>query len=191
MEPQKRKAHNKNEARSLIIAEMYARGDTFAEIARRLGISRQCVQQNAKRDGVVSRGHYTMSKRRKREAAIRPPAVVRFWSKVKISPDMEKCWEWQDATGENFPYGLFWFNGRQHPAHRMAYFFANGQMPKDWALHKCGNHKCVNPNHLYNGTPKQNADDRAKHAIESGKESWYPKETWMSPARRKGVQVEA
>jgi hypothetical protein len=45
-------------------------------------------------------------------------------------------------------------------AHRIAYKLTKGNIPNNLnVLHTCDNTSCVNPNHLYLGTQKQNAQD--------------------------------
>lgn len=81
--------------------------------------------------------------------------MKRFWDKVN---KIEFCWNWIAGERGN-GYGCFKNNKKQHQAHRFSWFLINGRFPKGWLLHKCNNRKCVNPNHLYEGTPKQNYND--------------------------------
>ena len=83
-----------------------------------------------------------------------------FWAKVNIGKPNE-CWEWKKKL--RYPrYGVH----KQQYSHRYAFQEIHGKIKTDlWMLHKCGNHKCVNPKHLYLGTPIQNANDRERHMM--------------------------
>jgi hypothetical protein len=86
-----------------------------------------------------------------------------FWNRVDETPE---CWIWAgDFTHAG--YGHVNHKGKTRMAHRMAYELEYGMpIPKDkWVLHKCDNPACVRPDHLYLGTPKDNARD----AVERGR----------------------
>ena len=89
--------------------------------------------------------------------------IKRFWSKVDKTDD---CWLWTcmlDRDG----YGLFgtWDNnrGKQWRAHRYAKLITDGLDPaKPVVMHTCDNPRCVNPDHLVNGTVQENNLDKQK-----------------------------
>jgi hypothetical protein len=85
----------------------------------------------------------------------------RFWPKVN-KKGLEECWDWIGALSSN-GYGHICYPDRYTHvlAHRMVWMLTNGSIPdKKLVLHKCDNPKCVNPNHLYLGSPSDNMSDR-------------------------------
>jgi len=96
-----------------------------------------------------------------------------FWSHVnKDGPIVPyvgtPCWLWT-ASCRDDGYGQFFFNTRNQATHRVSWQLAHGTIPGDlWVLHRCDVKPCVNPTHLFLGTPQINIDDmiskgRARH----------------------------
>jgi HNH endonuclease len=78
----------------------------------------------------------------------------------KYEPITESgCWIWLGA--ETKGYGTIKHNGATVSAHRVSYLLHRGPIPNGlWVLHRCDTPLCVNPEHLFLGTPLDNERDK-------------------------------
>jgi len=88
----------------------------------------------------------------------------KFWEKVNIRNN--GCWEWL-AQKDKDGYGTFMLSSnkgqKRTRAHRYSWVLHFGDVPKEkFVLHKCDNPPCINPNHLFLGTAKDNTQDMVK-----------------------------
>jgi hypothetical protein len=87
----------------------------------------------------------------------------RMWRKIRVV-DGDGCWEWQGHVDQK-GYGRFSFNTFEKRtcgnSHRSVYEMHVGRiLPKNILVcHRCDNRKCCRPDHLFEGTAKDNMVD--------------------------------
>ena len=105
-------------------------------------------------------------------------AATRFESRVERIP-FAGCWLWTGAAHKRrkWPYGSFYLNGKVEGAHRAAWQLFKGAIPQGaFVCHSCDVPDCVNPNHLFLGSPADNMRDMREkgrsaegHKVRAGK----------------------
>ena len=100
-------------------------------------------------------------------------AVLREESFLKFVPDApaDVCWLWTGNVRSD-GYGAFGARGRRthNGAHVYAWERANGRLRPDGlqVCHSCDTPLCVNPAHLFLGTPLANMQDK----VQKGRHRW-------------------
>ena len=116
------------------------------------------------------------------------PDITRF--KKYVDESEGECHRWKggkDIKG----YGIFFFRGKTHFAHRVSlilYDKVKTLNPELQVRHSCKNKDCVNPDHLSEGTREQNCADKRRDGTNlSGDKCHFSKLTWseVSEIRRK------
>ncbi len=95
---------------------------------------------------------------------------------VWSEPDLNGgCLLWTGAVSHG-GYGRLFVGKSVCAAHRLSWEVANGPIPAGLhVLHRCDNPPCINPDHLFLGTPADNAADRERKG--RGARNWRAKLT--------------
>lgn len=80
------------------------------------------------------------------------------------------CWLWEGSSNKSGHCQIY-YNKQLRYVHRLSYELFVGPIPKyKFILHKCDVASCINPDHLYVGTARDNVKDRVER-----KRSFRPK----------------
>jgi hypothetical protein len=129
----------------------------------------------------------------------------RFWKYVEPIMDDRGCWEWagsrRDIGYDAIGSGPGYPGPKMLQAHRLSWEIHNGPVPpRVQVLHRCDNPPCVNPNHLFLGTQRDNVLDclakgrRGAGQLKRNNTSGFPnvyraRTGWRVVIRRKGKYI--
>lgn len=84
------------------------------------------------------------------------PLLDRLLAYVREEND---CWLWTGSLRGG--YGALTIDGVTHRAHRLSYTLHKGEIPEGMLVcHTCDIRLCINPEHLFLGSYKDNSDDK-------------------------------
>lgn len=109
---------------------------------------------------------------------------------LKYSDRSGNCWIWTGATTRD-GYGVLTIGrNTQRRAHRVAYELEHGPIgPGLVVCHRCDTPRCINPAHLFIGTPRDNTRDMLAKGRRNSRTNLAHPATKVTHAQREEIRA--
>lgn len=139
------------------IAALYLKGATLERAGAPFGLKRERVRQILLKQGIVERRFWSKPQPTLEEK--RKIKELKFWSRVALTADPNRCWEWQGYV-DRAGYGKSSWYGKSLYTQHLSWEIYYGKTPMRFLLNDCGNRKCVNVTHY-----RESADKARKSVL--------------------------
>ncbi len=107
--------------------------------------------------------HYGLRRSKKAIEKFQSRKKIKFVRVPCIYPELGDCWENTSHYKDSYGYPYIRRNGKKSNISRYVWRLRFDPIPRGMCIcHKCDNPKCINPEHLFLGTHKDNSQDMAR-----------------------------
>lgn len=119
-------------------------------------ISRKELCRDNEKRTKISCGCIPKQSSRKNKRNLSDQFLLKFQSLLSKKEDVGECWEWKAAYNNNKKIPWCSWNSQSMSARKCMYLVTNFLTETEHVIYvTCGNHKCVNPDHLSIIPPKR------------------------------------